>query len=133
MDSLILRELVDEDEDAFFEGMKEWAGESPHWYSFAWKDGMTFKQMLTILRDESLGIGLAPDRVPHTMLYAFLDGRIIGRVSVRHSLNEYLIERGGHVGYAVAPRWRGQGFATRMMELAMPFIRRLGLEEILVT
>ena len=88
--NLILRQLNHNDEHVFLEGVKDWEGESSHWYSFIWKPGMEFEYMLTILKKEFAGIDLAPNRVPHTMLYAFLDGKIIGRVSVRHSLNDSL-------------------------------------------
>lgn len=65
--------------------------------------------MLTILRKEVAGIDLLPGRVSHTMLYGFLNGKIIGRVSVRHQLNEHLRKRGGHIGYAVAKNFRRKG------------------------
>lgn len=128
-----LRPLNLEDEDAFFEGMKLWQGEALEWYTFSWKEGMSYSQMLEILNNEAKGVHLAPDRVPHTMLYAFLDGVIVGRVSVRHTLNENLRQRGGHIGYAIAPKYRRQGLATQMVAKALPFCRQLGLKTILVT
>ncbi len=100
--TLILRELGPSDEEAFSTGLKDLEIEDPHWYSFAWKEGMTYQEMLGVLSKETAGIDLAPGRVPHTMLYGFLDGKIIGRVSVRHHLNENLRKRGGHIGYWVA-------------------------------
>lgn len=130
---LILRELTPEDEKAFLEGLQEWEGEKPHWYSFIWKPGMTFQEMLVILRNESKGIELAPGRVPHSMLYGFLDGKIIGRVSIRHTLNDYLRKRGGHIGYSVARKYRKQGYATEMVRQGLEFIQGLGVFSVLVT
>ena len=57
--NLTLRKLTAQDEKAFFEGMKAWEGESLSWYSFAWKEGMTYSEMLTLLENESAGINLA--------------------------------------------------------------------------
>jgi predicted acetyltransferase len=131
--TLTLRELTVADEQAFFDGFKEWAGEEPSWYTFSWKEGMSYAEMLEILRKEALGIELAPGRVPHTMLYGFVDGKIIGRVSVRHMLNDYLRKRGGHIGYAVAPKFRGKGYASEMMRQALEFCRKLGLKSIMIT
>jgi len=131
--SLILRQLTESDERAFIQGAKEWVGESPGWYSFVWKEGMAFHDMLEILRKEHLGIDIDPSRVPHTMLYGFFEGQIVGRVSVRHKLNEKLRERGGHIGYAVAPRFRGRGFATEMVRQVIPFCKSLGINSIMVT
>jgi len=130
---LILRELTDKDEAAFMAGMKEWVGESPHGYSFAWKEGMTYPEMMQILRNEAKGVNMAPGRVQNSMLYGFVGGEIIGRLSVRHVLNDYLRKRGGHIGYAVAPRFRKKGYATEMVRLGIEFCRRLGLTEIMVT
>jgi predicted acetyltransferase len=92
--SLVLRELGVGDEAAFTAGMADWNGESPSWYSFAWQPGMAFSEMLGMLRKESAGIDLVADRVPHSMLYGFVNGEIIGRVSIRHRLNARLEKRG---------------------------------------
>lgn len=129
---LILRELNESDEQAFLEGAKEWGGESPHWYSFIWPD-VQFSEMLDILKKETLSVGLKPDRVPHTMLYAFLDEKIIGRVSVRHTLNDHLRKRGGHIGYAVAKTYRGKGYATEMVRQVLDYCKKINLTSIMVT
>lgn len=132
--SLIVRELTVNDEAAFFSGMKHWSEGDRTWYTFAWKPGMSYQEMLTLLTDERLGKNLAPQRVPHTMLYAFLEGQIIGRVSIRHSLNDFLLRRGGHIGYAVAESFRGRGYATQLMKAGMHYCKDvLGLSQILVT
>ena len=129
---LVLRQLVETDEPAFMEGSKEWTGESAHWYSFIWP-GVEFTEMLMTLKKEAHGIELKPGRVPHTMLYAFLDEKIIGRVSVRHTLNENLRKRGGHIGYAVAEAYRNKGFATEMVKQALDYCKKLNLASIMVT
>lgn len=94
---------------------------------------MSFATMMEILKKEHKGVDLAPGRVPHSMLYAFLDGKIIGRVSVRHELNEQLRHRGGHIGYAVAPRFRGKGYATEMVGQALEYCKSLGIKDVMVT
>jgi predicted acetyltransferase len=134
-EALVLRELTaaPADETAFFAGMKAWEGEAPDWYTFSWKTGMSYAEMLEILRKEAAGIDLAPGRVPHTMFYAFVDGQIIGRLSVRHELNDYLRQRGGHFGYAVAPAFRRRGYATEIVRQGLGHCRRLGIREALVT
>lgn len=131
--SLIIRELNDKDESAFFEGMKEWVGEEPYWYTFLWKEGMPYSEMLERLRKDADGVDLPEGRVPHTMFYGFVDGKIIGRISVRHELNENLRRRGGHIGYAVAKRFRKNGYATEMVQFAKQFCKSLGHDKIMVT
>jgi predicted acetyltransferase len=131
--NLVLRELTEQDESAFFDGMKEWIGESAHWYSFAWKEGMTYQEMLKILKDERNGVNLRPNRVPHTMLYGFVENKIIGRLSVRHILNDHLKYRGGHIGYAVGPSFRRKGFATEMVRQGLGYCKSLGITSVMVT
>ncbi len=131
--ALTVRALREGDEQAFFEGMKEWEGEDLDWYTFAWKPGMGFDEMFSILEKESAGVDLAPGRVPHTMLYGFLDEQIIGRVSIRHMLNERLRKRGGHIGYSVAPKYRRKGYATEIVRQGIEFCKKLGLSSIMIT
>jgi predicted acetyltransferase len=128
-----LRELNPNHEQAFLDGLMEWQGEDPHWYSFIWKEGMPFFEMLTILQKEAKGIDLSPGRVPHTMLYGFLNGVIIGRVSVRHTLNEYLRKRGGHIGYAIAPTFRRKGYATILTGQALDYCKNINIRNVMIT
>jgi predicted acetyltransferase len=66
-------------------------------------------------------------------LVADVDGEIVGRVSLRFELNEYLTERGGHVGYGVAPAHRRKGYATEILRQALVVIRAEGVDPVLVT
>ena len=132
--SLILRELTINDEKAFFDGMKAWEGESPHWHTFIWKEGMAYQEMLKIMEDRKHGRNMPEGLVPDTMLYGFLDDNtIIGRVSIRHELNEFLATRGGHLGYGVAPKFRKNGYASLMVDQSLDYCRKIGLDKILVT
>lgn len=71
--------------------------------------------------------------VPDTLLW-FTDGdAFIGRLSLRHELNEMLLEVGGHVGYDVRPSARRRGHATEMLRRALPVAHGLGIHSALVT
>lgn len=132
-DELVLRELREADEEAFLAGLRAWEGDDPEWHSFVWSSGVGYAEMLAILDRERRGVELAPGRVPHTMLYAFVDGAIVGRCSVRHALNERLRRRGGHIGYAVAPPFRRRGFAREILRQGLAYCRGLGLDEVMIT
>ena len=61
------------------------------------------------------------------------DGEFVGYVAVRHALTDFLLEQGGHIGYAVRPSRRGRGHATRALALALDRARELGLDRVLLT
>jgi predicted acetyltransferase len=74
-----------------------------------------------------------PGWVPSTHLW-FIDGEeYLGRVSIRHSLTDWLRRIGGHIGYEVRPTARRQGHATTMLALALPVAAALGIDPALVT
>jgi predicted acetyltransferase len=72
-------------------------------------------------------------RVAATHLWAIADQQFVGRISVRHELNESLRLEGGHIGYDTVPSFRGRGVASEMLRLALPIARTLGLHSVLVT
>ena len=74
---------------------------------------------LEVLEERERGINLPPGHVPSTFLFAFKGERIIGRVSIRHRLNDLLLRVGGHIGYVIVPEFRRQGYATASLRLAM--------------
>ncbi|HEX6514028.1 MAG TPA: GNAT family N-acetyltransferase [Nocardioidaceae bacterium] len=58
---------------------------------------------------------------------------VIGFLELRHILNDYLQETGGHVGYSIQPTYRRRGHATRALGVALDPGRELGLDRVLVT
>ena len=58
---------------------------------------------------------------------------VVGFLALRHSLTAWLLEEGGHIGYAVRPARRGQGHASRALALAVRRSAELGLDRVLLT
>lgn len=132
--NLELRALKSSDEMAFNKGLELFSDMDEDWYTFIYKEGMLFSDQLKILDDNFHGRNLINGRVPDSMLYAFLDGVIVGRSSIRHALNDHLLLKGGNIGYAVATQYRNRGIATLILKLSLDFCRGvLGLKKVLIT
>lgn len=84
-------------------------------------------------RDHQAGAFLPERFVPNTFLVAEVDGVIVGRISIRHMLNEFLLREGGHIGYCVRPAYRRRGYATEMLRQGLIVARSLGIDRVLVT
>jgi len=76
--------------------------------------GMAWPDWILDVERTRTGVDIPPDRVRAAFLAAEVDGALVGRVSVRFELNEYLAREGGHVGYGVLPAHRRQGYATEV-------------------
>lgn len=71
--------------------------------------------------------------VSSTTWWLVEDDTYLGRIAVRHRLNDWLRDYGGHIGYDVRPSARRRGHATRMLVLVLPEARALGVDPALVT
>lgn len=76
---------------------------------------------------------LKPGLVPQTVLWLIDDGEYIGRLSIRHELNESLRRHGGHIGYEIRPSKRRQGYGTTILKLGLEKAKELGLHKVLLT
>ena len=60
-------------------------------------------------------------------------GRFLGEIDVRHGLTPSLERYGGHIGYAIRLGEWGKGYGTRMLALALPMAKALGITRCLIT
>jgi predicted acetyltransferase len=88
---------------------------------------------LRVIAEHSAGLNLPERFVPSTFLVADVDGQIVGRVSIRHELNDHLRREGGHIGYGVLHAHRRRGHATEILRQALVIARALGIDRVLVT
>lgn len=94
---------------------------------------MEWPDYLAVLEDYERGRNLPDGIVPATFLIATVGSELVGRVSIRHVLNDKLRQLGGHVGYAVLAQHRGRGYGTEMLRQSIGIARGLGIDRILIT
>ena len=131
---LELRLPGEDEEEEFLRAYRATSPEVPSYLHY-YEDGMPFRRYLEVLREQANGINLpSPNHVPSTFLFAFVENRIVGRVSIRHLLNDFLFRVGGHIGYVVVPEFRRRGYATEMLRQSLLIARdTLGMSRVLVT
>lgn len=79
------------------------------------------------------GVNVPAGWAPSSFLVAEAAGEIVGRVSIRHELNSFLRNVGGHIGYAVRPQFRRRGYATEIFRQSLRAAADLGIDPALVT
>jgi len=106
----------------------------PDWpFAFKFDENMPFIDYVSLVDAWSNGKRLN-GFVPNTFLVAEVNGIIVGRVSIRHQLNDFLLyEEGGHIGYGVVPSQRKRGYATQILRSSLPIAKKLGLSRVLLT
>ena len=61
------------------------------------------------------------------------DNYIVGMIDIRHYLNEYLTQVGGHIGYGIRKTERNKGYAKQMLKLALEKCKELKIKKVLIT
>ncbi len=102
-------------------------------YGSSWSKLEGFSDYLRRLATESDTRQVRPGRVPSTTFWWVAGEEYLGRIAIRHRLNDWLLEVGGNIGYDVRPSARRRGHATAMLQAVLPAARALGVDPALVT
>lgn len=90
-----------------------------------------FEELMQNTKESTLMEGFVPATT--YLVKTSNNGRLIGVVNIRHRLNEFLLNYGGHIGYSVRKSERQKGYATEMLAMALIKCRTLGLSKVLIT
>jgi len=130
--SLVLRPFEQSDEAAAAAAHAELAAED-FTFLHAHRDGELWTAYLARLELLRTGADLPDGWVPETLLAAEVGGDLVGRASIRHWLNSWLEQWGGHIGYCVRPNFRRRGYATEILRQSLQIARAIGLDRALIT
>ncbi len=93
-----------------------------------WQD---YDRWLTGMQNRHTGQNL-PEGYVRENFYLCYDGdTLIGVFSLKFELTDFLLNFGGHIGYAVRPSKRNLGWATKMLEHGLVLSREFGFSRIL--
>lgn len=82
-------------------------------------------------RNRSSGENLPEGCVRENLYLCYEGSRLVGVFSLKFELTDYLLNYGGHVGYAVRRSERNRGLAAEMLEQGLRLARSFGLERVL--
>lgn len=135
MSRLYLRFPKPEDKKIVLEFKEEFLKSGQKVAGFSGLDKMDFEEWLEKLKLDLSKETCGEKRVPATHFLTFRkeDDKLVGMVQVRHELNEYLLNFGGHIGDCVRPSEQGKGYATEQIGLALDFCKGLGIKKVLIT
>ena len=73
-------------------------------------------------------------KVPDSVFFLLDEERniLLGAVNIRHYLNDFLLQYGGHIGDGIRPSERRKGYATEMIRLALLECKKLGINRVLM-
>jgi predicted acetyltransferase len=81
-------------------------------------------------KEEAWQIG----NIPQDLYFLIKDEKeILGAISIRKCLDEEKIKIDGHVGICIRPFERKNGYATKMIELALPIVKKIGIKKLVYT
>lgn len=92
-----------------------------------------FTAFVRELNERADGKHLPEGFVPEAVYWLIDGSEYIGRLSVRHRLNDHLLKIGGHIGYDIRPSKRKRGYGTMILRLGLRKAKELGIAKILLT
>lgn len=132
--TLVLRKLGPQDEKTFMEAHNELRNEEIKLIvEQHYNEEMSFADLLQNLKDQENGVNMPEGFVPSTYYFGFVGNKLVGRIMVRHELNEMLRTYFGHVGYVVVPSERRKGYGMDLLRKVLPHAKEMHLDSVLVT
>ena len=132
---MILRRPSQIDKEDILEMMAEFEREqSAHDGGFWNPDNFVYEEWLEENIQAEAGLNIPENWVPAIQLVSFDEaGQALGFLNLRLRLNDYLLEKGGHIGYSIRPSERGKGYAKESLRQGLQVAKDKNIHRALVT
>ena len=111
---------------SFYQEFKESGGECIGYGG--WQD---YDRWLIGMQNRHTGENLPEGYVRENFYLCYQGAEMVGVFSLKFELTEFLLNYGGHIGYAVRPSKRNHGLATKMLAQGLELSKEFGFDRIL--
>lgn len=120
---------------SFLDSLEEWEGGLKHGAGikehYDLENEADFQAWVEGLRAEE-STPFRPDWVPCSYFWMVEDDQFAGTIALRHELNDFLLNYGGHVGYSVRPSFRRRGLAKAAVGEIKTIAKDMGIDRLLI-